>query len=394
MTPYGNFTFFILLALTLIPAIVFGFLGVSGRIRTGWLLLTTLFMLWVIYRPISVLVQVGCFFFGEYILIRAFLAFKQSGKGKDAKILQRIYILTVLASIFPLALVKLSPIFQATGLWLTPLGFLGISYLTFRTTGTVIEIRDGLIKQINILDFFLYVLFFPTLASGPIDRYRRFLGDLENPASGEEYSRFLSEGIHLIFRGLLYKFIFAYLINKYALVPLGGESGFMATFKYMYAYSFYLFFDFAGYSAFAIGTGYLLGIKVPPNFNKPFLAKNIKDFWNRWHMSLSFWFRDYIYMRFVLDSAKKKRFKNRYTSAYLGYLLLFGIMGIWHGTQLQYITYGLYHAAMMIGYDWLERKNKKKHFWGEGRAWDVLAIAITAHFVFFGFLIFSGRIIR
>lgn len=392
MIPYENFSFFALMLVPIVPAVLLGLIGVSARIRAIWLLLATLLMLWVVYRPVVALAQVVAYFLWGYILVRGFLAFRQSEKGKDKKTLQRVYLLAVLASILPLVLVKLNPYLGATGILSTPIGFLGISYLTFRTTGTVIEIRDGLIKEVKFLDFMLYILFFPTLASGPIDRYRRFVEDLSKPLSGKDYVPLISEGIDLIFRGLLYKFVIAYLINTYALAPLSQVSGLVATIKYMYAYSFYLFFDFAGYSAFAIGTSYLLGIKTPQNFNKPFLSKNIKDFWNRWHMSLSFWFRDYIYMRFVLDSAKKKRFKNRYTSAYIGYLLLFGIMGIWHGTQLRYIAYGLYHAALMISFDWLERRNKSKHFWGEGRVWDTLATVVTAHFVFIGFLIFSGRL--
>ena len=195
-----------------------------------------------------------------------------------------------------------------------------------------------------------------------------------------------------IFRGFLYKFIIAYLINKIGLDPLNRAFGFLPTLEYMYVYSFYLFFDFAGYSAFAIGVSYLLGIKTPENFDKPFISKNIKDFWNRWHISLSFWFRDYIYMRFVLDSAKKKRFRNRYTASYVGYFLLFGIMGVWHGPQLRYILYGLYHAGLMISFDFLERKNRTWKFWGQGAWWDLLAILVTAQFVMVGFLIFSGRL--
>lgn len=392
MIPYENFSFFVLMLVPLVPAILLGLSGISVKSRALWLLFSTFFMMWIIYHPILSLAQVLGFFLWGYLLVRGFLAFKRSEKGKAAKGFQRFYFLAVLASILPLALVKLNPYLSSIGIWNTPIGFLGISYLTFRTTGTIIEIRDGLIKEVKFLDFILYILFFPTLASGPIDRYRRFVEDLSKPIPRKEYVQLISEGIDYIFRGLLYKFIIAYLINQYALAPLTQTSGVMATLQYMYAYSFYLFFDFAGYSAFAVGTSYILGIRTPQNFNKPFLAKNIKDFWNRWHMSLSFWFRDYIYMRFVLDSAKKKRFKNRYTSAYLGYLLLFGIMGIWHGTQLRYIVYGFYHAALMIGYDWLERQNKSKHFWGEGRGWDVFAVVITAHFVFFGFLIFSGRL--
>jgi membrane protein involved in D-alanine export len=392
MIPYENFSFFALLLIPLAPAVLLGLLGINGRIRAMWLLLSTLGMLWIVYKPLISLVQVLAFFLWGYILIRGFLAFKQSERAKDSKLFQPVYFMAVAGSILPLVLVKLNPYLSATGIWNTPIGFLGISYLTFRIVGTVIEIRDGLIKEIKLPDFTLYVLFFPTLASGPIDRYRRFLEDLHKPLARKAYTELLGEGIHLIFRGLFYKFIVAYLINRYALAPLSEATGIAATVKYMYAYSFYLFFDFAGYSAFAVGTGYLLGVKTPQNFNQPFLARNIKDFWNRWHMSLSFWFRDYIYMRFVLDSAKKKRFKNRYTSAYLGYLLLFGIMGVWHGTQLNYIVYGFYHAALMIGFDWLERKNKSRRFWGQGWLWSIAEIVITAHFVFFGFLIFSGRL--
>jgi len=392
MTPYENFSFFIWMLVPIVPAILLGLLGVPGRIRSLWLICSTLFMLWVIYRPVTSLLQATGFFFLSYLIVHFFLVFERSERGKQAEILKPAYYFTILVSILPLILVKLNPYASILGLWQSPIGFLGISYLTFRTVGTVIEIRDGLIKEVKFLDFFSYVLFFPALASGPIDRYRRFIGDLDKKLNRKEYSELLADGINHIFRGFLYKFIIAYLINKHSLAWLNTVHTGMATFQYMYVYSFYLFFDFAGYSAFAVGVSYILGIRTPENFNKPFIAKNIKDFWNRWHISLSFWFRDYIYMRFVLNSAKKKRFKNKYTTSYVGYFLLFGLMGIWHGTELQYIVYGLYQALLMTGYDWLERKNKTLHFWKKGQVWDGLAILVTAHFVFFGFLIFSGRL--
>jgi len=392
MTPYDNFSFFIWMLVPIVPAILLGLLGVSGRIRSLWLICSTLFMLWLIYQPVTNLLQAAGFFFWSYLIVHFFLVFKRSERGKQAEKLKLVYYFTILVSILPLILVKLNPYASILGLWQSPIGFLGISYLTFRTVGTVIEIRDELIKEVKFLDFFSYVLFFPTLASGPIDRYRRFLGDLDKKLDRKEYGEHFADGINHIFRGFLYKFIIAYLINKYSLAWLNTVHTGVATFQYMYVYSFYLFFDFAGYSAFAVGVSYILGIRTPENFNKPFIAKNIKDFWNRWHISLSFWFRDYIYMHFVLDSAKKKRFKNKYTASYVGYLLLFGLMGIWHGTELQYLVYGLYHAVLMTGYDWLERKNKAHHFWKKGRVWDGLAILVTAHFVFFGFLIFSGRL--
>jgi len=271
-------------------------------------------------------------------------------------------------------------------------GFLGVSYVTFRIVGTLIEIRDGLIKEVGLGDFISFVLFFPTLASGPIDRYRRFLKDLRKTLTRQEYLTYLIQGLEYISRGFLYKFIIAYLINEYALSKLTHTHTLWSNVQYMYAYSAYLFFDFAGYSAFAIGVSLFFGINTPENFKAPFWSKNIKDFWNRWHISLSMWFRDYIYMRFMLDSAKKKRINNRYIASATGYLLLFLLMGLWHGTQWHYIIYGLYMALLMIGFEFLERFNKAKHFWGEGKSWDMLARFFTLQFVCFGLLIFSGRI--
>jgi len=389
MTPYENFSFFIYLLIPLVPAVLLGIIGVRGRLRATWILISTLGMLYFIARPLSVLYQIVGYLLLQWVLVRLYLAYRTSPLGKNRT---SIFYLMASLAILPLVVVKANPSLIALSFWQTVIGFIGISYLTFRTVGIIIEIRDNLIKEIRFLDFISFVLFFPTLASGPIDRYRRFLTDLYNPLTRLEYGELLAQGLDHIFRGFLYKFILAYLINKYWLEPLNHGFGFLPTFQYMYAYSFYLFFDFAGYSAFAIGVSYLLGIKTPENFDKPFLSKNIKDFWNRWHISLSFWFRDYIYMRFVLDSAKKKRFRNRYTAPYVGYLLLFGIMGLWHGPQLRYILYGLYHAGLMISFDVLDRKNRTWKFWGKGPVWDLFAMLVTVHFVMLGFLIFSGRL--
>lgn len=389
MTPYENFSFFIYLLIPLVPAVLLGILGATGIVRATWVLLSTLGMLLLIARPLSVLYQITAYLLLQWILVRLYLAYRTKSLGNNRA---SVFYLMISLSILPLAVVKLNPSFIALGFWHTVIGFLGISYLTFRTVGMLMEIRDGLIKDVRLQDFISFVLFFPTLSSGPIDRYRRFVTDLYKPLTRQEYGELATQGMDRIFRGFLYKFIIAYLINKYWLDPLNHAFGFLPTLKYMYVYSFYLFFDFAGYSAFAIGVSYLLGIKTPENFDKPFISKNIKDFWNRWHISLSFWFRDYIYMRFVLDSAKKKRFRNRYTASYVGYFLLFGIMGVWHGTQLHYILYGLYHAGLMISFDFLDRKNRTWKFWGKGPVWDLLAILVTLHFVMFGFLIFSGRL--
>lgn len=138
------------------------------------------------------------------------------------------------------------------------------------------------------------MLFMPTLSSGPIDRYRRFNEDYENVPDREKYLGMLEKAVKYLFLGFLYKFVLAYIFGSLLLPPLeqqalrvGGLFN-LPTLGVMYAYGFDLFFDFAGYSLFAVAISYMMGIETPINFDKPFMAKNLKDFWNRWHMSLSF----------------------------------------------------------------------------------------------------------
>ena len=238
-------------------------------------------------------------------------------------------------------------------------GFLGISYVTFKSVQLIMEIRDGSIKEIKVWKLIQFISFFPTISSGPIDRYKRFVKDDKKVPTGGEYRELVLKAIHMIMLGFLYKYIIAYFIQVYAVNPLQMNlHGLTHMWLYMYAYSLYLFFDFAGYSLFAIAVSYLYGIKTPPNFNQPFKAKNIKDFWNRWHMTLSFWFRDCIYMRSLFYMSRKKLLKSQFAMSNMAFFLNFFIMGIWHGLEVYYIVYGLYHAALFIGYGYYERWRK------------------------------------
>jgi membrane protein involved in D-alanine export len=182
------------------------------------------------------------------------------------------------------------------------------------------------------------------------------------------------------------------LIEQHWLEPAARSGSLLSLISYMYAYSFYLFFDFAGYSAFAIGVSYLFGIHTPENFHRPFIARNIRDFWNRWHITLSFWFRDHVYMRFLLAAARGKWFRNMHTAAILGYFLAFGLMGLWHGIEPHYIIYGLYQATLLSGFHIFSTWNKTHRYWRDGLLSRALAVFITFQFVCFGLLIFSGRI--
>ncbi|GAB6564297.1 MULTISPECIES: D-alanyl-lipoteichoic acid biosynthesis protein DltB [Bacillus] len=386
MTAYGSFYFFAIVGILLIPTII---AGLKGKMLRKYNAVLTLVMLAIIFsdKPKQA-IMLAAFIIWQYALIKGYLLLR---KQKNSTL---TFCVAVILSILPLILAKIAPFAPD----LKFIVFLGMSYVTFRAVQMVFEVRDGLIKELSFFNFWEFVLFFPAISTGPIDRYRRFQKDIQKPPSAEEYQNLLYTGLNRIFQGFLYKFIIAYLIKQYFMDPaFAQQDTILSNMIYMYSYSLYLFFDFAGYSSFVIGVSYMMGIKTPENFNKPFISRNIKDFWNRWHMSLSFWFRDFIYMRFVFFATKKKLIKNRYTISYIGAFLNFFIMGIWHITGehvYQYIIYGLYHAALFILFDIFERKNKKHKFWPNNKFTHILAIVITFHVVCFGFLIFSGHLNR
>jgi membrane protein involved in D-alanine export len=300
----------------------------------------------------------------------------------------RSFRVALLLTLVPILANRLLPVFSHESVF----GYLGISYVTFRALDVIFSIRDGVVKSLSLGQLFAFLFFMPTVSSGPIDRYRRFGQDWVKARTRAEFLDDLDFAIQRVMRGFLYKFIIAAQIDTHLRVPLLKVAGFWGYAGYMYVYTFYLFFDFAGYSAFAVGVSRLMGIKVPENFSLPFLARNLKDFWTRWHISLSFWFRDHIHMRFQLAAAKAKWFKGKHTASYLGLFLTFGLMGIWHGFTSYYILYGMYHAVLLSGYDMFARWNKKAKVWGDGPWWRALNIGITFHVVALGMLLFSGRL--
>ena len=142
-----------------------------------------------------------------------------------------------------------------------------------------------------------------------------------------------------------------------------------------------------------------MGIRSPINFNKPFLSRDLKEFWNRWHMSLSFWFRDFVFMRMVMVLTRKKIFKNRNVTSSVAYIVNMLIMGFWHGVTWYYIAYGLFHGLGLVINDvWIRKKktlNKERKKAGkpalpENRWIQLLGMVVTFHVVMLSFLIFSG----
>ena len=289
----------------------------------------------------------------------------------------------------PLFASKLMPYFAVDNAF----GFLGISYVTFRALDVIFSIHDGVVKSLSPGQLFAFLFFFPTVSSGPIDRYRRFGLDWAKERSRAEFLDDLDFAVQRVMRGFLYKFIIAALIDQHIETPLEKATGFWATVGAMYSYTLYLFFDFAGYSAFAVGVSRFLGIRTPENFDAPFLARNIREFWARWHQSLSFWLRDHVHMRFQLAAAKGKWFKAKTTAGTLGTFLTFGIMGVWHGLALHYLVYGMYHAILVTAYDSFARWNKQTKRWLDTARNRWISRIVTFHIIAFGMLIFSGRLI-
>ena len=292
----------------------------------------------------------------------------------------------VFLSIFPLVINK---IFALTSLHL--LAFIGISYMSFKTIQIMLEISDGLIKEkISIKDYLQFLLFFPTVSAGPIDRSRRFLKEINEVMPRKEYLELAGDGIYRIVLGLLYKVVLSTYVYQ-MLLALNNTGTVVYSIKYMYLYTLYLFFDFAGYSLMAVGSSNILGIQTPMNFNKPFLSVDIKDFWTRWHITLSTWLRDFVFSRVLMQVIRKKWFKNRLHNATYAYMVNMLVMGFWHGLSVSYIVYGFYHGVLMAGF---EVYQKKSNFYKKNKNKDwykLLSWFVTMNLVMIGFFIFSGE---
>ena len=292
----------------------------------------------------------------------------------------------VFLSILPLVINK---VFALTSLHL--LAFIGISYMSFKTIQIMLEISDGLIKEkIGVKDYLQFLLFFPTVSAGPIDRSRRFLKEINEVMPRKEYLELAGDGVYRIVLGLLYKVVLSTYVYQ-MLLALSNTGTVIYSIKYMYLYTLYLFFDFAGYSLMAVGSSNILGIQTPMNFNKPFLSVDIKDFWTRWHITLSTWLRDFVFSRVLMQVIRKKWFKNRLHNATYAYMVNMLVMGFWHGLSVSYIVYGFYHGVLMAGFEVYQKKsnfyktNKNKNWY------KLLSWFVTMNLVMVGFFIFSGE---
>ena len=384
MSFYTSVSFFIALAVAIVPAAI---LGLAGRSIRRYGLVASIFFIACLFAGTPA--QLAAFLvFLAVAATSAYVVFCSWTRGSKSVALYRVMLALTLA---PLAVYKVSAVFDENFL-----GFIGISYLTFKAVQVLVEVRDGLIKELNAFDWLYFIVFFPVITSGPIDRSRRFLADAHAKLSRREYADLLSRGILLILIGAVYQLVIATILHsQISFQPFYAQKAlwfnFASAAKDAWAYGLYLFFDFAGYSLMACGASYCFGIRTPRNFRAPFAAIDIKDFWNRWHITLSFWLRDFVFMRLVTALTRRKIFSTRLTRACWGYIANMGLMGCWHGLTPDYIAYGLFHGVLLAACDAYQKKSAfhKRH---KNATWYKLCSwALTINLVMLGFSIFSGQ---
>ncbi len=248
---------------------------------------------------------------------------------------------------------------------------IGISFFTFQSMSYTIDVSRGRCRHLdNPLDFALYVALFPQLIAGPIVRYHEIAEELETRKIRIED---FAQGSIRFAHGLAKKVIVADAVAEVADAAFATPSGdltFAAAWAGIAAYTVQIYFDFSGYSDMAIGLGRMFGFHFPENFNRPYSAYSITDFWRRWHITLSNWFRDYVYI--PLGGSQGTTFQT-----YRNLVAIFVLTGIWHGANWTFLVWGIYHGAWML----IERVTNTRYIDSAphpilSRSWTLLLVMV------------------
>lgn len=259
---------------------------------------------------------------------------------------------------------------------------LGISFYSFSAISYMVDVKRGKIEPRSFKDVVLYVSYFPKITSGPIQRSSDFFNEVDKELN-IGWSSFLP-GIQIFAFGLFKKIVVAdrlsVFVNQVYDAPLAFSS--LTVFLATLAYSLQIYFDFSGYSDMAIGVSKIIGINLPRNFNLPYLSRNVTELWKRWHISLSSWLQEYLYIS--LGGSRKGKIRT-----YVNLVLTMVIGGIWHGANWTYIIWGLLHGvALAVHKVWMliTKSPDKKH----GAVSNVVSIVVTFLFVNFCWIFFRA----
>ncbi len=262
---------------------------------------------------------------------------------------------------------------------------IGISFYTFQAMSYVIDVyRNEVRANDSLVNVALYIAFFPQLIAGPIVRYKDINEQL---AKRDESLELFGEGVRLFVFGLSKKLIIANIAGRLADRIFALDYGALpvaTAWLGVLAYSLQIFFDFSGYSTIAIGLGKLFGFNFNINFNYPYIARDIQDFWRRWHISLSTWFRDYLYI--PLGGNRKGQIRT-----IMNQFIVFLLCGFWHGAGWSFIFWGAYHGGLLS----LERIGAIRKFRARlpyGISWAITIILVMVGWVFFRIEGFSSAL--
>lgn len=255
---------------------------------------------------------------------------------------------------------------------------LGLSYYSFRQIHYAIEQYKGKLGRHHFGDYAAYMFFLPTILIGPINRFQPFLRNIYRRRWD---GNLFSEGLERI----LYGYAKIVIIGNFLLtsklsgvvIALEDRHEWLANYLRVLNYTLNTYFQFAGYSDVAIGLALLLGFRVMENFNYPFLAPNINEFWNRWHISLSSWCRDYVYTPMASITRKP----------IIGIIMTMLVIGLWHEISLKYIIWGVYHGLGIAVWHIYNRSELAGKLQAKLPGYNYWAILLTFHFVLFSFVI-------
>lgn len=316
----------------------------------------------------------------------------------------------ILALVGLFMVLKAEPLAVATSAWLrgqagqqtglaafTDLQWLGFSYLAFRLIHTLRDRQTGRLPELSLREYTSYALFFPAMTAGPIDRAERFTPEYRALAAGPGLppARLVIGGARIAM-GLLKKFVLADSLALFALSPVNAaqthDAG--ALWLLLYAYAWRLFLDFSGYTDIAIGLGILFGIRLPENFDRPYLRQNITAFWQSWHITLSNWARFYVFSPLSRALLRRKPRPSTLVVVLCAQLVTMLTIGLWHGITLNFALWGLWHGLGLFAHKvWSDRTRARAMRLAEKprllKLWQVAGMILTFHFVTLGWVWFA-----
>ncbi|MBK9144047.1 MAG: MBOAT family protein [Candidatus Melainabacteria bacterium] len=263
---------------------------------------------------------------------------------------------------------------------------LAISFFTFEFIHYLFEIHRGRKPIDSFVLFALFAAFFPTQIAGPIKRYPDFEAQMQADAGKRFKLSMVDNGIPLIVLGLAKKVLLADNLAVFVQMGLADPYSYGAPelWFFAYAFAFQIYFDFSGYTDIARGSAMLFGYKIPINFNMPYIARNVADFWHRWHISLSTWLRDYLFI--PLGGSRGGRWlthRNLFLTMALG--------GLWHGASWNFVVWGIYQGMALIVHKEFsllaEKITALKGFFAS-KLWHYFAVILTFHVVCVGWIFF------